>query len=90
LGQLLQKLNIGTSKDRLEILSLTKSQQYQLACTKHFQVAHPDAASRSDVTLDNVGNHPNAWFRASVAYHKSSDKEEGDTNRPKAVVSPEK
>jgi DNA primase large subunit len=90
LGQLLQKLSIGTSKDRLEILSLTKSQQYQLACTKHFQVVHPDAASRSDVTLDNVGNHPNAWFRASVAYHKSPDKEEGEANRSKAVVSPEK
>lgn len=87
LKQLLQKLSIGTASDRSEIINLKKTHQYQLACVKHFQVAHPDAASRADVSMDNVGNHPNAWFRASVAYHKNP--QAGDS-KTEAVVSPEK
>ena len=85
LGQLLQKLSVGTQADRSEILNLQKTYQYQLACQKHFQVMHPEAASRSDVPLDNVGNHPNAWFRASVAYNKETKEV-----KTKAVVTPEK
>jgi DNA primase large subunit len=67
LSGVLQKLNIGQPADRSAILSLQKSHQYQLACQKHFEVMHPKAVSM-EIPLDNVGNHPNAWFRASVAY----------------------
>lgn len=88
LGQLLQKLNVGTPSDRSEILSLQKTHNYQLACQKHFQVMHPEAASRPEVPLDNVGNHPNAWFRASVAYHM--DPSNNKEAKKEAVVTPEK
>ena len=87
LGQLLQKLNVGTQSDRSEILNLTKTHNYQLACQKHFQVMHPEAASRPEVPLDNVGNHPNAWFRASVSYHKDPNAKEVKTE---GLVTPEK
>lgn len=55
--------------DKQQILSLKKNRNYQLACVKHFEVLHPNAASAGGVPLDNVGNHPNAWFAASVAYN---------------------
>jgi DNA primase large subunit len=71
LAQLLQKLQIGNAQDRISIMNLKRSNQFQLACQKHFEVMHPNAAE-AGVPLDNVGNHPNAWFRASVAYHDKS------------------
>ena len=55
--------------DRNAILALKKNRDYQLACVKHFEVTHPNAATTPNVQLDNVGNHPNAWFAASVSYH---------------------
>jgi len=69
LSNVLQRLQIGTSADRATIVSLKQSHQYQLACQKHFEIMHPNAVSQKEVNLDNVGNHPNAWFRASMAYH---------------------
>jgi DNA primase large subunit len=68
LSQLLGSLSLS---DKNAILSLKKNHNYQLACTKHFEVLHPNAASAPDVQLDNVGNHPNSWFAASVSYHSS-------------------
>jgi DNA primase large subunit len=76
LASLLQQLKIGhTPEDRMEILRLKKDGQIQLACQKHFSVQHANITNGgnngggggSSVSLDNVGNHPNAWFRASVA-----------------------
>ena len=63
LSALLHKLHIPQAN---EILDLKKQKQHQLACVKHFQVTHPNATT--DVT--NVGTHPNAWFAASINYHK--------------------
>jgi DNA primase large subunit len=71
LAQLLQKLQIGNAQDRTAIMNLKRSNQFQLACQKHFEVMHPNAAE-AGISLENVGNHPNAWFRASVAYHDKS------------------
>lgn len=68
LGTLLQSLRIGTPEERSEILALKKSNQFQLACAKHFEVMHPGSIKMDNVNQDNVGNHPNAWFRASVSY----------------------
>ncbi|GAX18509.1 DNA primase large subunit [Fistulifera solaris] len=84
LHRLLQKLNIGDEKDRREILQQKKMQQYQLACLKHFEVTHPNAFS-SDVPMDNVGNHPNAWFQASVAYQSKFQSTSNPSQPPKAV-----
>lgn len=86
LASLLQKLNIGSPADRGEILRLKRSNNMQLACLKHFEITHAGAALRSDVDLDNVGNHPNAWFAASVAYQQKNSK--GSDQVP--AVSPEK
>lgn len=83
LNRLLQKLNIGDEKDRREILNQKKMQQYQLACLKHFEVTHPNAFN-SDIPLDNVGNHPNAWFHASVSYN-SKFQTGSPPEEPKAV-----
>lgn len=77
LSQLLQQLKIGDAKDRAAIMNLKKSSQFQLACQKQFEVQHPKAATM-DVPLENVGNHPNAWFRASVAYHDKLNEGGGD------------
>jgi len=77
LSLLLQKLQIGTPKDRNAILSLQKSKHYNLACQKQFEVMHPNALGM-DISLDNVGNHPNAWFRGSVAYgEKVAEQKDG-------------
>ncbi|KAH8093542.1 DNA primase [Aureococcus anophagefferens] len=51
------------------ILGQAKSKNYQLACQKHFEVTHPKAAGVA-ARPDGVGNHPNAWFKASRIYHK--------------------
>jgi DNA primase large subunit len=85
LSSLLTKLQIGTARDRSEIVSLKKSRQFQLACQKHFDVMHPQSTAVEGLSLDNVGNHPNAWFRASVAYHEAKN----GASRA-ADVSPEK
>jgi len=53
--------------DKNAIIQLKKNRNYQLACVKHFEVLHPNIGG-ANVPLDNVGNHPNAWFAASVAY----------------------
>ena len=84
LESLLRTLNIGTAEDRTAIVTLKKQNQFQLACLKHFDVVHKNAKSTEGVSLDNVGNHPNAWFRASVAYREATSKGTDDG----AVVSP--
>jgi DNA primase large subunit len=53
---------VGISEQK-SILANQQSHQYQLACVEHFKAAHVDMPMQS---VDNVGNHPNAWFHASV------------------------
>jgi hypothetical protein len=69
LSQLLQQCNVGDASDRRDILRLKQSHQYQLACQKQFDVQHKGILSKG-INLDNVGNHPNAWFRASLAFRE--------------------
>ncbi len=58
---LLTKLGVQGSQQKA-ILAQQQSHNYQLACVEHFKVVHPgDTPSES-----NFGNHPNAWFNASV------------------------
>ncbi len=85
LSHLLTKLNIGTPADRKAILDLKQSNQYQFACVKHFQVQHPKAESMSpelSQLVDKVGNHPNAWFRASVEYQEHIKHNGANTDIP--------
>lgn len=68
---LLAKLGIQP-QDQKTIIAQQQSNNYQLACMEHFKVAHPAASSLTSVSMDNVGNHPNAWFHASAGYHRAS------------------
>jgi len=75
LSALLGKMNIGTPADRDAIMGLKRGNHFQLACAKHFEVTHPGAANMKDLSINGVGDHPNAWYAASVSYNaaKSSD-----------------
>ncbi|KAL7533420.1 hypothetical protein ACHAXR_008736 [Thalassiosira sp. AJA248-18] len=80
LSALLGKLKIGNMGDRDAIMALKKDGNFQLACAKHFEVMHPAAASVDGVSLDGVGNHPNAWFSSSVSYHNAKSGGNGTTS----------
>ena len=58
-----------SEQNKTGIMSQVKSKNYQLACVKHFEATHPKAHGVS-AKPDGVGNHPNAWFKASRVYHK--------------------
>jgi DNA primase large subunit len=83
---MLTQLGMGPT-ERGAIRNLQESKQYQLACVKHFEVAHPNATGSAGVNLDNVGNHPNAWFQSSVSYAKQHDSKES-SNADAAAESP--
>jgi DNA primase large subunit len=87
LSSILGKMQIGTSADRNEILSLKKKKHYNLACQKHFEVTHPDAAKVKDINLGGVGDHPNAWYAASVAYRVAKS---GEVDTKMETTSPVK
>jgi DNA primase large subunit len=59
--QLLSKLGVEASKQKA-IHAQMQSNSYQLACVEHFKVIHPGVIP----TDHGFGNHPNAWFQASV------------------------
>lgn len=50
-----------------QILELARNKHYQLACTKHYEVTHPQQKERIDVI-----EHPNQYYEAS----KKLDEEE--------------
>jgi DNA primase large subunit len=78
LGALLGQLKIGSAIDRDAIMSHKRDGNFQLACARHFEAAHPGAASLGGaVNLDGVGNHPNAWFSSSVSYHNAKSGKAG-------------
>jgi len=70
LESLLSSLHIGVS-DRDAIMTLKKTKNYQLACARHFEAVHPSALEKEGVNMEGVGNHPNAWFGASMSYFES-------------------
>lgn len=79
LASVLSKMQIGSVGDRNEIMTLKRNKHYNLACQKHFEVMHPNAASVKDLNLSGVGDHPNAWYAASVAYRMAKgDGKEGE------------
>ena len=50
-------------------MAQVKTKNYQIACQRHFEYAHPKAHGVS-ARPDGVGNHPNAFFKASRVYHQ--------------------
>lgn len=71
---LLGKLGV---RDQKSIVAQVQAHQYQLACVEHFKVMHPNTT----VQVDNVGNHPNAWFNASAAHQKADTTSSPDAAR---------
>jgi DNA primase large subunit len=84
LSSLLQKLRIGQG-DRDAILNHKQMKNFSLACIKHFEATHPNYSSVKDLPLNGVGDHPNAWFAASVKYREAKT-----TTKDTAVDSLEK
>lgn len=74
--RLLDRENVGFA-DRESIMQLASNQGYQLACQKHFEVTHKGWEGL--ISINDVGNHPNAWFAASENYYKAlqGDNKEG-------------
>uniref|UniRef100_A0A0G4GXJ2 DNA primase large subunit C-terminal domain-containing protein n=1 Tax=Chromera velia CCMP2878 TaxID=1169474 RepID=A0A0G4GXJ2_9ALVE len=61
-----------------EILGLKSGKHFQLACLKYFQVKHPEAGG------DEVGNHPNVFYAASMKYHsdRTNKSKQGSSGTP--------
>jgi len=68
LSSLLSKMQIN-EREKDEILDLKRKKNYQIACQKHFLAMHPGVNAMPEIQLEGVGNHPNAWYQASRAYH---------------------
>jgi len=68
LGALVAKMNLGTTATTA-IMAQVKTKNYQIACQRHFEYAHPKSHGVS-ARPDGVGNHPNAFFKASRVYHQ--------------------
>lgn len=65
--------------DSQEILDRVKNMHYQVACQMYF------AATHDGHRADEVGNHPNAYFDASVAYYRGKEKKD----EPKQPTQPQ-
>ena len=70
LASLLNKMQIGSVSERDQIMNYKKTGHYNLACLEHFKAVHPESLSTRNIDMAGVGDHPNAWYAASVAYNK--------------------
>ena len=91
---MLSKLGLS-GPQRNNIMALQQSNHYQLACLEHFKIMHPDVTSmgsNSNINMDNVGNHPNAWFQASKTYsqHKGGSGDSSSKTLVPATTTGEK
>lgn len=92
LSSVLGKLQIGSASDRNEIMNLKKKKHFTLACQKQFEVLHPSATGVKDLNLNGVGEHPNAWYAASVAYRAAKnggEKKDVASESPMKINAPE-
>ena len=55
--------------EREAIMMQVQTRNYQFGCVRHFEALHRNACAM-EVSMDGVGNHPNAWMQASVAYYR--------------------
>ena len=72
LAAVLSKTTLDSSEQQL-VLGKAKERNYQIACQRHFEFAHKKKTANGTkvvANLDGVGNHPNAFFKASRLYHR--------------------
>ena len=67
LGQVAKETGVSETQARA-IVERVKNHEYQVACRLHWEALHPGGNAES------VGNHPNAWFDASMKFHEEKDK----------------
>ncbi|KNC50933.1 DNA primase large subunit [Thecamonas trahens ATCC 50062] len=60
-----------------EILNLIAGHHYQIACTRYFELTHPDAETVQPI------EHPNAFFTQSEAYWRAKQGSSGEEAKPK-------
>jgi len=72
LASLLSTLKID-KKNVDKIMSDKVRGHYNLACVKHFEAVHPGYKEVEGIQLDEVGNHPNAWFQGSRSYYEKKN-----------------
>ncbi|KAI7849928.1 DNA primase large subunit Spp2 [Circinella umbellata] len=58
-----------------EIMNLVRDRHYQVACTRYFEVTHPQYGEKSKI--DTV-EHPNQYYEASRRLAKESQDDNGD------------
>ena len=80
LSALLGQMRI-TGQDRESILASARNQHFQVACQKHFEVAHRDILKEHGLPESEVGNHPNGFLAASMELH---EKVAAKAKKPKA------
>lgn len=92
------KLNECDVKDILALAKGPTGGHFQLACQRHFDLTHPDYfaiiadAGSTDAAAGNgavggaVANHPNAWFIASVQYHRVKATNSGQTSSQGSAI----
>ena len=72
LAAVLSKTSLDAGEQSL-VLGKAKERNYQIACQRHFEFAHKKQTVNGKkvvANMDGVGNHPNAWFKASRVYHQ--------------------
>ena len=72
LAAVLSKTSLDAGEQSV-VLGKAKERNYQIACQRHFEFAHKKQninGKKVVANMDGVGNHPNAWFKASRVYHQ--------------------
>jgi DNA primase large subunit len=54
-----------------QILALSRDRHFQLACTKHYEVTHPQQKEKMDAI-----EHPNQYYEASKSLEEPEEKVE--------------
>ena len=88
---MLGRLGVSAQQQK-GIIAQQQAHNYQLACVEHFKATHPSIERNSQVLADNLGNHPNAWFHASVAIDKlnsSAENKKLDVSSPTGKQTPD-
>jgi DNA primase large subunit len=71
----------ASSSQNKEIVELASQGHYQVACQRYYLAMHAGAVT------ENVGNHPNSYFKESRLYHEGAKVEGGtDTSSQEDVA----
>jgi DNA primase large subunit len=73
-----QNLEARLRKDQIstahvdEIMQLVRSKHYHVACTRHFEVTHPENKEKVDII-----EHPNQYYETSKKLAEDQEQEKG-------------